>query len=287
MPFVKAQDGCKLSYEEMGQGSPIVFIHGWPASHCMFEYNYAALAGNGFRCIGYDRRGFGMSERPWTGYDYNTFADDLADVLEQLDLNDVTLVGFSMGGGEVARYFARHGGKRVAKAVFVSAVTPYMLKDDTNENGVDWDVFQDMIDQFSKDRPAALAGFGKKFFGVSLLSNPVSSEFLEAMSDECMKASGKATLDCITAFAKTDFRQDMPMVNVPALVIHGTDDKIVPIDTGGRQTINLLPNAQLVEYDGAPHGLYYTEVDRFNRDIAQFAREGTVVTEELEDSQAW
>ena len=285
MPFFKAQDSCNLFYEEMGQGVPIIFIHGWPASHNMFEYNYAALADSGFRCIGYDRRGFGTSDRPWTGYDYNTFADDLAALLEYLDVNDVTLVGFSMGGGEVARYFSRHGGKRVAKAVFVSAVTPYMLRDNNNEHGVDMEVFDQMREMFQKDRPAALANFGKQFFSVSLLNNPVSSEFLEAMGDECMQASPKATFECIQAFSETDFREDMASVNVPTLIIHGTDDKIVPIETGGRRTAKYLPNALYVEYDGAPHGLYYTEVDQFNADIARFISEGTVVSQTMEESQ--
>lgn len=199
MPFIKTAENSahppvELAYQDWGTGKPVVLIHGWPVSHEMWEYQSLALAQQGFRVIAYTRRGFGDSSKPWDGYNYDTMADDLKAVLDTLDLKDVTLVGFSMGGGEVARYMSRHGGARVAKVVFVSAVTPFLLKTSDNPDGVDQSVFDSIIAGLEQDRAGFLDDFGKKFFGVGLLNSPVSSGVLTWMSTLAMKGSIKATV---------------------------------------------------------------------------------------------
>ena len=283
MAYFKTSTGVNLFYEDMGQGSPVVFIHGWPASHDMFENQYLAMADRGFRCIGYDRRGFGKSDRPWNGYDYDTLTQDLADLLEGLDLRDVTLVGFSMGAGEVVRYISQFGSERVSKAVIVSGITPYLLKSDNNPDGVDQEVFDTMYSNFMEDRPKSLAGFYKDFFGVGLINHPVSDEAMQMNRNVSEMASGKATLDCMRAFSETDFRQDVHNVNVPTLIIHGTEDKIVPIDSSGRVLHKMMPQARYVEFDGAPHGLFIEFKDDLNREIMHFIRQGAGVVHEPAD----
>jgi len=275
MNFIKAGTDSQghpveLFYQDLGQGSPLVLIHGWPLDSQSWEHQLLELPRHGLRVIAYDRRGFGKSSKPWDGYDYDTFADDLKAVLEELDLQNVTLVGFSMGGGEIARYMSRHNGARVAKVAFVSAVTPFMIKTDDNPSGVDKSTFDEMVDGVKKDRADFLSDFGKKFFGVGVLDHSVSQATLDWTQSIALQATAKATLDCIYAFAATDFRQDLATIKVPALVIHGTSDKIVPIETGGEQTAKLLPQAQFLEYDGAPHGLNVTEKDRLNQDLLAF-----------------
>ncbi|OUJ75614.1 alpha/beta fold hydrolase [Hymenobacter crusticola] len=275
MNFIKAGTDSQghpveLFYQDLGQGSPVVLIHGWPLDSQSWEHQLLELPQHGLRVIAYDRRGFGKSSKPWDGYDYDTFASDLKAVLDELDLQDVTLVGFSMGGGEIARYMSRYNGARVSKVAFVSAVTPFMLKTDDNPSGVDKSVFDEMIEGVKKDRADFLTSFGKQFFGVGLLDHSVSQATLDWMQSIALQATPKATLDCIYAFASTDFRQDLASVKVPALIIHGTSDKIVPIESGGEQTAQLLPQAQYLEYDGAPHGLNVTEKDRLNQDLLAF-----------------
>jgi non-heme chloroperoxidase len=270
MPYVKAQDGTGLFYEEYGQGEPLVLIHGWPLSTRMWEYQMTALAGQGIRCIAYDRRGFGRSDHPSLGYDYDTFADDLKAVLEHLDLHDVTLAGFSMGGGELARYMSRHQGARVAKTVLISAVTPYLLKTSDNASGVDPNVFEKILLDLTVDRPQFLTEFSEQFFGVGMLSSPVSQSMLSATCEDAMRASPVATLACVKAFSETDFRQDLKSIKVPTLIIHGDNDKTVPIESSGKETARLLPDARFEIYAGAPHGLFYTDKDRLNGDLAKF-----------------
>ena len=277
MKFVQTKDtrtgeDIQLAYCDLGSGSPVVFIHGWPSSKEMWEYQLNVLPGQGLRCIAYDRRGFGHSSKPYTGYDYDSLADDLKAMLEALDLHDVTLVGFSMGGGEVARYFSRHGGARVKKAVLVSSVTPYMLKTEDNPDGSPEELFQGMLEQMSNDRPAFLETFFKMFFGVGMLSHPVSTPFLMHNQVLAGMASGKATMDCAVAFSHTDFRPDMPKITVPTLIIHGDADKTVPIDAAGRAAAQLVPNNQFVIYEGEPHGLFYTQRDRLNADLLTFIK---------------
>jgi pimeloyl-ACP methyl ester carboxylesterase len=270
---VKSSSGeaVDLHYIDWGQGRPVVLIHGWPVSHKMWEHQLAELPRHGLRVIAYDRRGFGESSKPWGGYDYDTFADDLAALLDHLDVRDAVLVGFSMGGGEVARYLARHGSGRVGAAVFVSSVAPFLLKTATNPTGVDKSVFDKMVEGLKEDRPAFLQDFGKQFFGVGLLSKPVSDATLDWAQGLALPASPKATIDCVRAFSETDFRDDVRGIGVPTLIIHGTEDKTVPAEASSEETARLLPNAECRRYEGAPHGLFITERHRLTEDLIRFA----------------
>lgn len=270
MSFVETRDGVKLHVKDMGKGKPVVLIHGWPLTGDMFEYQSLALLEAGYRVITYDRRGFGQSEHTVEGYSYDTFADDLAAIMDKLDLQDATLVGFSMGGGEIARYLSRHRANRVAKAVLIGSVVPYLLKDDSNPNGVDQSVFDDMKAQIRKDRFAFLQSFGKMFYGVSLVSSPVSDALLQWTFVLAIMASPKATLACIDAFGATDFRKDLASFTMPTLIIHGTSDKIVPIDTAGRPAAKGIAGARLIEYEGEPHGLFATAPDKLSADLIAF-----------------
>ena len=274
MLFVKTTDKesgkeVNLRYQEYGTGKPVVFIHGWPLTGDMFEYQTEQLSREGLRCIAYDRRGFGLSSKVGDSYNYDTLADDLHAVLTELDLRDVTLVGFSMGGGEIARYIGKYGEDRLASAILVSSVTPYMLKTD-NHDGVEWKVFQEMIDGIRKDRAEFLAGWAKNFYGIGLLNHPVSDGMLHWTQRMALMGSAKAGIDYVTAFGKTDFRQDLAKFTIPTLIVHGEDDKVVPVEVGGNATAALLPNAVYHKYDNAPHGLFYTHKDRLNRDILAF-----------------
>lgn len=270
MAFIDTKDGTKLHVKDAGNGRPAVLIHGWPLSGDMFEYQTLALIEAGYRVITYDRRGFGQSSHPASGYDYDTFADDLAAVLEALDLNGVTLVGFSMGGGEVARYLGRHGSNRIAKTVLISSVVPYMLKAADNPAGVDGSVFEDMKGQIRKDRFSFLQTFSKQFYGVGFVSSPVSQALLDWTFILAIMASPKATIDCVDAFGKTDFRADLASFTMPTLVIHGTSDKTVPIDVAGRAAAKGIRGARLIEYQGEPHGLFATAPERLNQDLIEF-----------------
>jgi non-heme chloroperoxidase len=272
MPFIKTQDGTNIFYREFGQGRPVILIHGWPLNGDMWEYQIPALVAGGNRVITYDRRGFGQSDQPWEGYNYDIFADDLAALIDGLDLRDVSLVGFSMGGGEIARFIGRHGTTRLSKAVLISAVTPYMLKTSDNPDGVDRSVFDEIVEGLKEDRPHFLAGFGKSFFGVGLIAQPVSQEILDWAQVHALKASPKGTIDCVRAFSETDFRSDLAKFDIPTLIIHGDDDQVVPIDVGGRASARLVPHATFIAYAGAPHGLTDTHKDRVNADLLAFAR---------------
>ncbi len=269
MPYVQTQDGTSLFYNDWGTGRPVVLIHGWPLNADMWEYQASVLAARGFRVIAYDRRGFGRSSQPWTGYDYDTLANDLATLMDTLDLRDAALVGFSMGAGEVVRYLSRQGAARVAKAVLLAGVTPFMLQTPDNPDGTDRATFDGIVHGIEEDRPGFLASFGKKVFGVGLVTSPVSSEFLQWVGAMAMQASRKATVDCVRAFSETDFRGDMPAVTVPTLVMHGDADVTVPI-AAGRAAARMLPNARLIECPGAPHGLFYTDRARVNEELAAF-----------------
>lgn len=270
MAFIEAKDGTQLHVKDIGQGQPVVLIHGWPLTGDMFEYQTVALLEAGYRVITYDRRGFGQSGHPADGYDYDIFADDLAAVLEAQKIEKAHLVGFSMGGGEIARYLSRHGPSRVLKVVLVSSVVPYLLKDDSNPDGVDYSVFADMKFQVKEDRFAFLQSFAKTFYGVGLVSKPVSQGVLDWSFVLGVMASPKATIDCIDAFGRTDFRPDLIAFTIPTLIIHGTSDKTVPIDPAGRAAAQGISGSKLIEYDGEPHGLFATAPERLNRDLIEF-----------------
>jgi non-heme chloroperoxidase len=274
----------QLNYYDFGTGDPIVLIHGWPLSAASWEYQLAELPLHGKRVIAYDRRGFGYSDKPWDGYDYDTLADDLKAVLDTLNLQNVTLVGFSMGGGEVARYMSRHGGARVSKAIFVSAVTPYLLKTADNPDGVDKSVFDDIIENLGKDRPDFLSSFGKKFYGVGVMSKPVSAATLEWSQSLALPATPRATTACVKAWSETDFRGDLATIKVPTLFIHGSADETVPLKNSAEQAVKLVPGAKLVVYDGEPHGLNVTAKDRLNRDILTFVS-GEPVSEDYSEAE--
>ena len=259
-----------LNYEDLGRGKTVILIHGWPLNHVMWEYQLAELPKHNLRCIAYDRRGFGMSDYPWEKYDYDTFAADLKALIDQLHLTDITLVGFSMGGGEIARYIGKYGSDKISKVVLISSVTPFMLNTNDNAEGVDKEVFDEMVENISEDRPAFLADFGKKFYGVSLFDDAISEQMLAWNQSLCLMSSHKATIDCVRAFSETDFREDLSKINVPTVIIHGDSDKIVPIEVSGNRTSMMLPNAKYLVYEGAPHGLFITEKDKLNMDLIDF-----------------
>lgn len=275
MSFIKtgtdaAGNDIELYYQDLGRGKPVVLIHGWPLSSSMWDYQLAELPRHGLRVIAYDRRGFGQSSKPWDGYTYDIFADDLKVLLDTLDLQEVTLVGMSMGGGEVARYMSRHGGSRVSQVAFISSVTPFLLKRSDNPDGVNKSVFEGMLEKINEDRAAFLQSFSKQFYSVGLITNNVSQAHLDGDFARTYVASHKATLDCVHAFSETDFRQDLTTINVPTLIIHGDDDKTVPIKASGERTAKALPNAQYIVYKGAPHGLFYTDKEKLNQDLISF-----------------
>jgi non-heme chloroperoxidase len=272
MAFIKAHDGTQLYYKDWGEGPPVVLVHGWPLNADMWDYQMTHLAAHGLRCIAYDRRGFGRSEQPWTGYDYDTLADDLAAVIDTLGLERPAIVGFSMGGGEVARYVGRHGGARVSKVALISAVTPYLLKTAEHPDGVDVSVFDQMVEGLMADRAKFIAGFAPQFFGNTMLDHKVSAETLHWTLMMAMQGSSRGTLACVRAFSETDFRADMAALTMPTLIVHGSGDKTVPIDVAGRQAAKLAPGAQFIEYEGEPHGLMVTAKDRLNADLLTFLR---------------
>ncbi len=272
MPSVSARDGTPLFFHDLGEGRPVVLLHGWPLHADSWEYQMVPLVEAGFRVVAPDRRGFGRSGQPWSGYDYETFADDVETLLAHLDLQDVVLAGFSMGGGEVAKLLGRRN-PRIARAALVAAVTPFLLKTPDNEDGVEGSVFDGMVDGLRRDRPAFVEAFGKMFYGHSLLGGAAVSTGVQAWTlGMAMMASPRATLECVRAFGTTDFRADLRQAGLPVLVIHGTSDATVPIAASGRKTAALIPGATLIEYDGAPHGLFMTEHARLARDLIDYAR---------------
>lgn len=272
MSTVTAGDGSRLFVKDWGKGRPVVMMHGWPLSSDSFDDLSIAIADSGMRAISYDRRGFGRSDQPWDGYEYDTLADDLAAVMEQCGARDATLLGFSMGGGEVARYMSRHSGRDVRQAILVSSVVPYMLKTADNPDGVDQTVFDGMIAGMKDDRAKFWPPFFKDFYGDGHGAHAVSDEVRAWSCDVSMKAGLNATLGCARAFATTDFRPDLASFKVPTLIIHGTADKTVPIATAGRKAAAGIVGSTLIEYEDGPHGLLASHKQRLTSDVLAFLK---------------
>ena len=261
----------ELYFEDHGTGTPVVLIHGWPLSGAAWEKQVTALLAAGHRVITYDRRGFGQSSKPSRGYDYDTFAEDLNKLLTKLDLRDVALVGFSMGGGEVARYLGKYGSERVSKAVFISAVPPFLLKTADNPGGVDGAVFEGIQQDLAADRPAFLANsFFGNFFNVDALGGKlVSDQVVQYSWNVAVGASPKGTLDCVKAWL-TDFRKDVARIDVPTLILHGDADRILPIAATAIPLSKLIPGARLVTVEGGPHGITWTHAAKVNTELVNF-----------------
>jgi non-heme chloroperoxidase len=265
MNHVQTKDDVKLRVKDWGMGRAVVMMHGWPLSSDTFDELGMAIANAGMRAIAYDRRGFGRSQQPWGGYDYDTLADDLAAVIEQTKASDVTLIGFSMGGGEVARYLTRHGAANIRQAVLIASIVPYMLKTPDNPNGVEQSVFDGMGKAIAADRAAFWPPFFKSFYGAG-----VSQPILDWSCDVSMQASLPATLGCAKAFSTTDLRADLQSFTVPTLIIHGTADETVPIDASARAAAKGIAGSTLIEYEGGPHGLLASHKDRLTADVLAF-----------------
>ena len=260
----------ELYYEDHGAGKPVVLIHGWPLSGRSWENQLPALVGAGYRVITYDRRGFGWSSQPWSGYDYDTFAADLDGLMQHLDLKGATLVGFSMGGGEVARYVGKYGTGRVAKAVFASAVTPFFFKGQGHpEGGLDEATIAGFQGGIRKDRLAFLDDFMKNFFSAGG-KLAVSEQQRQYALDIAAFASAKGSIDCVAAFSRTDFRDDLKKFTIPTLVVHGDSDAIVPFEVSGKLTHDAIKGSQLTVVKGGPHGINASHAEQFNKTLLEF-----------------
>ncbi|PKN47136.1 MAG: alpha/beta hydrolase [Deltaproteobacteria bacterium HGW-Deltaproteobacteria-20] len=273
MSMFTTTDGTEIHYKDWGKGRPVVFSHGWPLNADSWEAQMLSLATNDYRCIAHDRRGHGRSSQPWVGNDMDTYADDLSALLEKLDLRGVFLVGFSAGGGEVARYIGRHGTKRLAMAALISAVPPLMLKTSTNPSGLPMEKFDAIRKGAVADRSQLYKDLASgPFFGANRPGSKVSQGMIDSFWLQGMQAGHKNTLDCIKAFSETDFTEDLKKFDVPTLIVHGDDDQIVPIGAAALRSSKLVKNATLKIYAGAPHGLAYTHKDQLNTDLLQFLR---------------
>lgn len=272
MPFITTTGApsTELWYQDLGQGQPVVLIHGWPLSHRMWEAQITALTGAGYRCVAYDRRGFGESGRPTGGYDYDTFASDLSDLMTQLDLRDAVLAGFSMGGGEVARYLGRYGSERLSKAMLLGSVTPFMLKAPDNPEGVDRSVFDGMLAGVKKDRVGFLEQFFPNFYNAEPGAAGVGPDLIAYSKWIAWAASPQGTQECITAFGMTDFRADLKAISVPTLIVHGDSDRIVPFEVSAKRAQPLIAGSRLEVLKGAPHGFASTHAQQLNALMLDF-----------------
>lgn len=270
MATITTPDGARIYYKDWGEGPPVVFSHGWPLSSDAWEDQMLYLAGRGFRCIAHDRRGHGRSSQPWNGHTMDGFADDLARLVDELDLHGATHVGHSMGGGEVARYIGRHGTKRVARAVLIAAVPPLMLKTPANPGGLPIEVFDGMRANVRADRSQMFRDLSGPFYGANRPGAQVSQGLRDSFWLQGMHASHRAVFDCIRAFSETDFTSDLAKFDVPTLILHGDDDQIVPIGASALRAARLVPGATLKVLPGAPHGLCSTHKDWVNAELLAF-----------------
>jgi non-heme chloroperoxidase len=270
---VKTRDGTEIYYKDWGAGQPVVFSHGWPLNADAWDDQAMLVASNGFRAIAHDRRGHGRSDQPWTGNDMDTYADDLADVVEALDLHDAIHVGHSTGGGEVARYIGRHGTDRVAKAVLLGAIAPLMLKTDANPEGTPIEAFDEIRAGVTADRSQFYKDLSAPFYGANREGSTVSQGTRDAFWLMSMQVGLKGAFDCVKAFSETDLTEDLKKFDVPTLIAHGDDDQIVPIEAAALKSSKLVPGATLKIYPGAPHGLTRAaHEDQFNADLLEFIK---------------
>jgi non-heme chloroperoxidase len=273
MTAITTRDGTSIHYKDWGTGQPVVLSHGWPLNADSWESQALHLASNGFRVIAHDRRGHGRSSQPWHGNEMDTYADDLAELIEQIDLTNVILVGFSTGGGEVSRYIGRHGTSRIAKIGLISAVPPVMVRKASNPGGLPIDVFDGMRAASVKDRSQLYKDLASgPFFGFNRPGATPSQGMIDSFWLQGMMAGHKNTYDCIKAFSETDFTEDLRKFDRPTLIVHGDDDQIVPIEASARAAKRLVPHAKLKIYPGAPHGLADTHKAQFNADLLAFAQ---------------
>lgn len=273
MPYMETKDAARLYYKDWGSGRPVVFISGWALSSEMWNYQMADLCAQGLRCIAYDRRGHGRSDDPGQGYHYDTLADDLAMLLEHLDLRGVMLVAHSMGGGELVRYLSRHGSERIARCVLIGTALPFPLGTEDNPGGFDSSLIEKNRAMWKKDFPRWLQENAAPYFGDGLPGCSVSPEMTEWTKSDMLRTSHKAVLDCNLTLVETDFRPELRNIPLPVLVLHGDSDRSFPVAMSGRIAAQLLPHSRFILYGNAPHGLYITHMERINNDLLAFATE--------------
>ncbi|MDP9843910.1 alpha/beta fold hydrolase [Streptosporangium lutulentum] len=271
MPFFDTADGTRLAYEDYGTGEPIVFVASWSLASDMWEYQVPFFVEQGYRCVLLDRRGHGGSDRPGSGYDFDTLADDIAGLIEYLDLRGVTLVGHSAGGAEVARYLARHGEDRVARVAFVSAMLPFVMRTEDNPEGLPIELSEAAVKQFRTDRPKWFADRAQGFYATHL-GNDVSPALIEQGVRRCLETAPMAGIELWRATARADHREGLRRITVPALVVHGAADQSALIDVTGRRTAKLIPGCVYKEYPMAGHGLFATHIDQLNGDLIEFVK---------------